>query len=403
MPSAVFVMDRRDWMNDFETDAKAIGQIKAVPTLLDVIFRTTGMGFVAVARVTEGRWMACSVLDKIGFGLAPGSELQVETTICNEIRDHRRPVVISNVQTDPTYSCHRTPQTYGFESYISVPIILPDDSFFGTLCAIDSHPRSLDEPHVLGMFTLFADLIGQHLDAGRKLIASEVALAREREVAQLREEFIAILGHDLRNPLMAVDAGTTLLLKHPERAAELVGHMKRSITRMSGLIENVTDFAQSRLGGGLAVNTTKDESLEPLLVAVVQELQSIYPARVIKLTLDLEQPVACDHPKLAQLLSNLLANALTHGEATSVIDVEARASDGTFVLAVANQGKPIPEEIRAKLFLPFVRGQSSSGGTDQGLGLGLYIASQIAEGHGGILTATSTPDETRFEFRMPIS
>ena len=346
--------------------------------------------------------MACSVLDKIGFGLLPGGELQVESTICDEIRDHREPVVISNVRTDSIYRRHRTPQEYGFQSYVSVPIILSDGSFFGTLCAIDPHPRSLDEPHVLAMFSLFSDLIGQHLDAGRKLMDSEVALAREREVARLREEFIAILGHDLRNPLMAVDAGVTLLLRHPERLTEIVGQIKRSIVRMSGLIGNVLDFARSRLGGGFMIKTTIGKALEPVLVDVVQELQSIYPARLITLALDLQQPIACDHPKVAQLLSNLLGNALTHGDASSPVRVEATASGGVFELSVANHGAPIPEQARAKLFLPFVRGNSSNGGSDEGLGLGLYIASQIAEAHGGALTAESSFVETRFVFRMPI-
>ncbi|TLU71903.1 GAF domain-containing sensor histidine kinase [Lichenicoccus roseus] len=389
-------------MEDLGADVEAISRIKAVPTLLNVIHQTTGMGFVAVARVTEGRWVACGVLDAIDFGLSPGSELQVQTTICDEITDHRQPVIISNVRTDRTYCRHLTPQTFGFQSYVSVPIVLPDGEFFGTLCAIDPKPRSLDEPHVLSMFTLFADLIAQHLDTGRKMAASERALAQEREMAQLREEFIAILGHDLRNPLMAVDAGASLILRRPEHAAEVIGYMKRSIARMSGLIENVTDFARGRLGGGFLVSKTENLPLEPMLSGVVQELQSIYPSRDIELTLDIQQPVACDHLKLSQLLSNLLGNALTHGDAASPIKVDAKATKGIFELTVINNGERIPEEDQGKLFLPFVRGQSKSGAADQGLGLSLYISFQIAKAHGGSLTAASTSDETRFAFRMPI-
>ena len=137
-------------------------------------------------------------------------------------------------------------------------------------------------------------------------------------------------------------------------------------------------------------------------MAVVQELQSIYPSRDIELVLDLRQPVACDQPKLAQLLSNLLGNALTHGDAATPVKVEATSSHGVFELAVANRGQPIPEEAREKLFLPFVRGKSDNGVADHGLGLGLYIASQIALGHGGSLSVTSTLEETRFVFKMSI-
>src|SRR3984957_67639 len=120
--------------DDFRAELAAIGRISALPTILDVICRTTGMGVAAVARVTEDRWVACSVRDDISFGMQPGSELRIETTICNEIRQHREPVVINNVAEDAAYCGHQTPAMYGFQSYISLPICLPDGSFFGPLC-----------------------------------------------------------------------------------------------------------------------------------------------------------------------------------------------------------------------------------------------------------------------------
>src|SRR6201999_1605705 len=125
--------------------------IEAVPTVLDVVCRVTGMGFAAVARVTEDRWIACSVRDDIAFGLKPGGELEVETTICNDIRRSREAVVIDHVAEDPLYAHHQTPRTYGFQSYISMPIMLSDGTFFGTLCAIDPHPARLKRPEITGM------------------------------------------------------------------------------------------------------------------------------------------------------------------------------------------------------------------------------------------------------------
>src|ERR1700753_771765 len=89
--------------DDLKADISAIGRIDAVPTILDVVCRTTGMGFAAVARVTEERWIACSVLDNIDFGLEAGGELKVESTICHEIRQHREPVIIDNVAEDAAY------------------------------------------------------------------------------------------------------------------------------------------------------------------------------------------------------------------------------------------------------------------------------------------------------------
>jgi hypothetical protein len=101
-------------------DVKRIQELSIVPTILEIICRTTGMGFSAVARVTEDKWIACAVRDQIGFGLQPGGELQLETTICNEIRGHGQPVVIDEVAKDDIFCDHHTPKQYGFQSYISI-------------------------------------------------------------------------------------------------------------------------------------------------------------------------------------------------------------------------------------------------------------------------------------------
>src|SRR5580698_7095351 len=109
--------------DDFQADIAAVNRIEAVPTILEVVCRITGMRFAAVARVTEDRWIACSVRDEIAFGLVPGGELKVETTICDEIRNNRQAVVIDHVADNPVFSSHHTPAMYGFQSYISMPII----------------------------------------------------------------------------------------------------------------------------------------------------------------------------------------------------------------------------------------------------------------------------------------
>ena len=105
-------------------DFQAVKSIPIIPLMLETICRMTGMGFAAVARVTNDRWLACSVLDEIQFGLEAGGELKLETTICNEIRDSGAAVVIDNVDHDECFRDHHTPLMYGFKSYISYPIIL---------------------------------------------------------------------------------------------------------------------------------------------------------------------------------------------------------------------------------------------------------------------------------------
>lgn len=386
--------------HDFQADIDAVQEIAAVPRILDVACRTTGMGFAAVARVTEDRWVTCGVLDTIDFGIEPGGELQVATTLCNEIRQSRRLVAIDHVAEDQAYAGHPTPAMYGFQSYISVPIILKDGSFFGTLCAIDPRPLAVNNPHIIGMFQLFAELIASHLDAGRRVATSEALLSGEREVAELREQFIAVLGHDLRNPLAAIDAGAKLLLKRDldPRAKEIVDLLQGSVVRMHGLINNMLDFARGRLGEGLTA-ARSDEPLEPVLQQVIDEMRAVWPDRRIEAHFLFDEPVRSDTARVGQLLSNLLSNALTHGRPGGPVRVEAVARGGWFELSVSNEGEPIPTEIQSRLFEPYYRGISTS--PRPSLGLGLFISAEIARAHQGTLAVTSTASETRFTFRMP--
>jgi hypothetical protein len=383
-------------------DVENIARIEAVPMILEVVCRTTGMGFAAVARVTEDRWVACAVRDEIAFGLIPGGELEVGTTICDEIRQTGQAVVIDHVAEDAEFCGHPTPAQYGFQSYISQPIFR-DGQFFGTLCAIDPRPAKLKNPAVMGMFKLFAELIAQHMESQDRLAESQAQLLSERHAAELREQFIAVLGHDLRNPLASIQAGGRLLARSSldDRARMLVSAMQASVMRMAGLIDDVMDFARARLGGGFEIERRTDANLREAILLAVEELRLANPDREIVAEIALDAAVACDSGRVAQLLSNLLANALRHGEDAGAVSVRAATAEGRFALSVANAGPPIPPERQALLFQPFERAEHHHG--QQGLGLGLYIAAEIARAHGGTLSVASDPAETRFTFSMPLA
>ena len=159
------------------------------------------------------------------------------------------------------------------------------------------------------------------------------------------------------------------------------------------------DYARGRLGDGLTMSRDADAEIGPVLVQVVQELRSVNPDRVIDMQFDLAGPVSCSRSRIAQLLSNLLGNALTHGTSTKLVLVRATSDDANFELSVSNGGEPIPPGALANLFQPFFR--AAAGRNQEGLGLGLYIASEIAKAHRGTLDVSSSPLETRFTFRMP--
>ena len=165
--------------DDVQADIIAVNRLTIVPKLLEMVCQTTGMGFAAIARVTGDKWVACSVRDEINFGLLPGSELELETTICHEIRQNGRAVIIDEVKTDNEYCHHHTPAMYGFQSYISVPILRNDGSFFGTLCAIDPKPAKLSKPETVNLFKLFTELISFHLQVSDQVDPDFLTSSRE--------------------------------------------------------------------------------------------------------------------------------------------------------------------------------------------------------------------------------
>lgn len=383
-------------------EVEAVKRIPVISNILEVICRSTGMGFSAIARVTEEKWIVCGVRDEIEFGLKPGDELKLQTTICNEIRQSGKAVVIDDVQADSSYKNHDTPAMYGFQSYISIPIFLTNGIFFGTLCAIDPKPAKINNPETIGMFKLFAELISFHLNALEQLSQSEKELDKERKNSELQDQFIAILGHDLRNPLGAVSTSAQFLARTPlpERSLRLVNIIQDSSYRMAGLIENILDFARGRLGGGITLSRNVEYSLEEVLNQVIMELHILWPDRTIVTEFALnDYPVDCDSKRIAQLFSNLLSNALTYGNTESPITVKAFYTLEECTLSITNSSNQIPSSVMDRLFKPFSRGEVKPG--QQGLGLGLYIAAEIARAHGGKLEVASNDHETKFTLTIP--
>ncbi|TLX60707.1 sensor histidine kinase [Stutzerimonas nosocomialis] len=385
------------------SDLAAVARISAVPSILQVIVETTGLRFAAVARVTEDSWTACAVLDQINFGLAVGGELEVSTTLCHEIQASHRPIVISKVSDDCTYANHHTPRLYGFESYISAPVFRSDGSFFGTLCALDPEPRDLSDPRILAMMESFCRLLAIQLEAEERFVATEAALLDARETAEVREQFIALLGHDLRNPLFSITAGAQLLLRRATepRVEGIASNILMSGHRALRLVDDVLDLARGRLGNGIPLNLAWTDNLDHTLLHVVSEVQNANADR--RFTTDIQVPVAvrCDPDRIAQLLSNLLANAASHGDAQTPIEVQVGIQEERLVITVANQGEPIAPEKLSLLFQPYWR--PSDDGSKRGLGLGLFIVGEIARSHGAELRVSSSAEHgTRFTFDMPL-
>jgi signal transduction histidine kinase len=220
---------------------------------------------------------------------------------------------------------------------------------------------------------------------------------------EFRDQSLGILGHDLRNPLAAIIMGSTLLVGTEgldDKSVRVAARMLNSANRMNRMIGDLLDLTRTRSGDRIPV-VRVPMNLEPLCRQVVAELEGV--ARVGKLRFMAQGDLhgEWDHDRLAQVFSNLVRNAIQHGAPNDPILLVARDDGDSVCVTVHNGGPPIAERALTTIFEPMVRHVADEK-TNAGLGLGLYIASQIVLAHGGTLEATSTEERgTTFSARLP--
>lgn len=233
------------------------------------------------------------------------------------------------------------------------------------------------------------------------------SMARYSEtVSNTRDQFLGILGHDLRSPLSSIILGATQLTKSEgldDKQAQVAMRILSSAQRMSRMVNDLLDLTRTRLGSGIPV-TLNPMDLTTVCQQVITELEGVYPGRRLRLEAKGDLHGEWDSDRLTQVISNLVSNALQYGE-EGTVSVVARAHGEEAVLQVHNEGPPIPKSRMKEIFDPMVRHRSSAPNGDKnvtGLGLGLYIAREVVAAHGGTLSVTSTQKEgTTFTVRLP--
>lgn len=245
---------------------------------------------------------------------------------------------------------------------------------------------------------------GGALDAERRARAVSEALVDSLERQEsFKDTFLAMLGHDLRNPLTAVSMAATYALEQPglsDKTRGLLGRVVTSGERMGRMVDQLIDLTRARLADSFPV-TRAPMDLGELASRVVEEERRTKPRHHFALTREGDLQLLGDDERLAQVLFTLLGNAAAHGK-TREVQVDVRGRESTIVLRVRNEGETIPTRVAAKLFDPFARGPSDKTHSD-GLGLGLYIAQRIVEAHGGTVHVRSEPgqDLTEIELELP--
>lgn len=429
----------------FKQDIINIEKISIVPTLLNVICQTTGMGFAAVARVTDDRWITCSVQDNVLFGLKPGDELQVKTTICDDIRKNPRPVIIDNVSQDPEYHDHHTPEMYKLQSYISVPIIRKDGTFFGTLCAIDPKPNSLKEFKVSEMFNLFADLISFHLTAIEQETENKIALneknqllakteGEKKKIERLNsdiekkliqknitlekmnselEAFNYISSHDLQEPLRKIQFFTDSIEREEinnlsEKGKTAFHKIRSSAHRMQNLINDLLLYSKTKFDD----RKFEIKDLNDITKDVIDDLTG--ELEIKNVTFDIQElgKLSVIEFQFRQLLYNLISNALKFAspDRDLTITVSAAITNGEFEklspltkyhkITIADNGIGFDQLYSEKIFGLF---QALHTKPSKSTGIGLTIVKRIVENHKGFIRAEGVLNEgAKFEIFIPV-
>jgi sigma-B regulation protein RsbU (phosphoserine phosphatase) len=244
-------------------------------------------------------------------------------------------------------------------------------------------------------------------DALQRHVVLEREVNRQRELAVDRalfaEQMIGIVSHDLRNPLQVVSMAAQYLrsLDMSDRQHTMLSHITDATARSQRLINDLLDFTQARIGQGLAVSRAPVQ-LERTIANAVESLRLVYPRREIVFSAS-DQALFCqaDADRLTQLLGNLVSNAMTYGDGISPVSVRAAAAQGTVEIAVHNLGDPIDEAQLGSIFSPMTRG-SEIGREVRSVGLGLFIVSEIAKAHGGVVEVVSSAEAgTTFTVRFP--
>jgi signal transduction histidine kinase len=277
------------------------------------------------------------------------------------------------------------------ESFLGVPLVVAG-AITGILVVIRTAP-STEADHDEWVLSALADQAAAALEK-----------TRLDEIGEFREQLIGVVGHDLRTPLNTILMGARLLLLREglgETETEVARRITRSAMLATRLIDVLLDFTRSRLGGGIPIDPTRFD-LSDVCQQVIGETELANPDRPLRVELRGDLTGMWDRDRMYQLLANLIGNAVQHGEPRSSIDLRINGAESDVVIEVANRGEPIPPAALPVIFDAFRQGRTDHSSRAHGLGLGLFIAQQIARSHGGSIAVTSSAsDGTTFRVRLP--
>ena len=404
-----------DNTSSLQKDIDDIQSINIVPTILDVICRSTGMGFAAIARVTEEKWITCGVLDTVPLGLSVGDELEINDTFCKQVRESNRLVIMDHAAKDKVYCHHKIPKMYGFQSYISVPILRKNGEFFGTLCALDPKPNKVNNPQVIAMFTMFCEMLAFHLDAIDTMQKQGQALKRkESELATY--DFIS--SHDLQEPLRKIQILSSAIENNEapnlsDAGKKYFSSIKNAATRMRTILNDLLSYSETSFNS----NRFKEVELSALVKRSKSRLAKQFEHTKTRWGMDDLCQLNVVPIQIEQLFYNMFSNCInfksperdlhiqlnTSKNLGSAFNVHGLQSNVMYCeITVKDNGIGFEQQYADRMFQLFKR--LSTDEHNKGTGIGLAIVKRIVENHQGQIVAIGKPNHYAiFKMYFPVS
>ncbi len=371
-----------------------LASLDSVAALLRVVCDVSGLGVATVAEVTEQRWIACAVEDRIAFGLQPGAELDLESTLCNHVRSSHDAVIISDVTQNPTYCDHPAPGLYGWKSYLSVPVFRPNGTFFGTLCAFDPQPAPLLEQRpVIATLDGFARLLGELLAREEQRREESPGPLGDLDLTPLREQLLVLLEEDLQHPLQA-------LAKDAPVDASQAQRWQTEARRLAERSAAAADFVRVRLGHGLPLKPALVAGANERLLDLLARLQTRFPDQTLGSELpELPAALRLDLPRLLQAVEALLEWVASRNPAGGTLLLRGVLDERCYRLAVESRTAVVDPGSLSQVFQPAL--SQATAEQPARLELSLYLAQEVARGHGGSLVARQENGRLRFILTLP--
>lgn len=375
--------------------AEETARLPDLSGVLNLIRRSTGMRLVALLRegVPGGTVLQCR--DDLDIGLSPGDTLLLDSPRAAKLDRPEELAIQDGLEGKHRVGAASASRPREFAVCFAYPVRRRDGSVFGCLCGFDPEPQSLDATETEELLAPLAELIAFHL--------AERSDAETAKQTRDIEKFISVLSHDLRSPLGVIQTCGHLVSRQdlPEAATQHLQLISHCSARMLDMIRKLQQFARCTLGEGFELRLSSDRTaLVDSLEQTNVEFRKRQGDERLRWRESISEPVTCDLFRIRRLYELLLDNAVQHGPDGVTIEAEASTREGHFLLSVSNAGDPIDEAQRATLFEPFTTTRGRDGDS---LGLGLFLAAEIARAHGATLEVDHRDGKNIFSLSLPTS